>query len=50
MNYYSIIKDYNIIIDNLKERDTEFGKKILATAYDERVMYFNLMRECCEAT
>lgn len=50
MNYYSLIKDYNIIIDNLKERDTELGKKILATAYTMRgVMYFNLMRECCEA-
>lgn len=50
MNYYSLIKDYNIIIDNLKERDTELGKKILATAYAMRgVMYFNLMRECCEA-
>lgn len=50
MNYYSLIKDYNIIIDNLKDRDTELGKKILATSYAMRgVMYFNLMRECCEA-
>lgn len=47
---YSCIKDYNIIIDNLEQRDSELGKKLLGTSYAMRgALYFHLMRECCEA-
>ena len=46
---YVVIKDCNIVLHELKERDTEFGKKLLATAYTMRaVCYYNLMRNFCE--
>ena len=46
---YEIIKDCNIILDNLKERDTELGRKVIAVAHAMRgVCYFNLMRAYCE--
>ena len=46
---YEVIKDCNIVLHELKERDTEFGKKLLATAYTIRaVCYYNLMRNFCE--
>ena len=46
---YDVIKDCNIVLHELKERDTEFGKKLLATAYTLRgVCYYNLMRDFCE--
>ncbi len=47
---YSAINDHNIIIDNIQQRDSELGKKILGTSYAMRgALYFTLMRECCEA-
>ncbi len=46
---YEVIRDCNIVIGELKERDTEFGKKLLATAYTIRaVCYYTLMRNYCE--
>lgn len=46
---YKVIGDCNIIIDNMKEKDTELGKKVLATAYALRgVCYYNLLRLFCE--
>lgn len=46
---YQIIKDCNIIIDGLEERDSELGKKTIAVAYALRgICYFNLMRGYCE--
>lgn len=46
---YEVIKDCNIVLHELKERDTEFGKKLLATAYTIRaVCYYTLMRNFCE--
>ena len=46
---YEVIRDCNIVIEELKERDTDFGKKLLATAYTIRgVCYYTLMRNYCE--
>ena len=46
---YEVIRDCNIVIGELKERDTEFGKKLLATAHTIRaVCYYTLMRNYCE--
>lgn len=43
------IKDYNIIIGGMKDRDSELSKKILGTAYAMRgVNYFNMMLRFCE--
>lgn len=46
---YKVISDCNIIIDNMKEKDTDLGKKVLGTAYALRgVCYYNLLRLFCE--
>lgn len=46
---YSVIRDCNLVIDNLKERETELGHKVLGTAYSLRsVCYYNLLRLFCE--
>lgn len=48
-NLYEIIRDCNIIIDNLKEKDTRFGKDVLGTAHALRgICYYNLLRDFCE--
>ena len=46
---YEIIKDCNIVIDNLEERDTRLGKDVLGTAFAIRgVCYYQLLRNFCE--
>ncbi len=46
---YQVIRDCNIVIDNLKERDTRLGKDVLGTAFALRgVSYYNLLRNFCE--
>ena len=46
---YEVIKDCNIVIDNLEERDTRLGRDVLGTAYALRgICYYNLLRNCCE--
>ena len=46
---YEIIKDCNIIIDNLEERDTRLGKDVLGTAFAIRgICYYQLLRNFCE--
>lgn len=48
-NLYTVIKDCNIVIDNLEERDTRLGKDVLGTAHAIRgVCYYNLLRNFCE--
>lgn len=53
MNYrwiYECIRDCNIVIGNLEERDTRLGMDVLGTAYALRgVCYYELMRQFCEA-
>lgn len=49
-NLYATIRDCNIVIHELKERDSELGKNVLATAYAMRgACYYNLMRLFCES-
>jgi len=46
---YEIIKDCNIVIDNLEERDTRLGKDVLGTAFAIRgICYYQLLRNFCE--
>ena len=46
---YAVIRDCNIIIDNLKEKDTRLGKDVLGTAHALRgICYYNLLRDFCE--
>lgn len=46
---FAQIKDYNIIIGNMKDRDSELAKKVLGTAYAMRaVNYYNLMIRFCQ--
>lgn len=46
---YEVIRDCNIVIDNLEERDTRLGKDVLGTAYALRgVCYYQLLRNFCE--
>lgn len=46
---YSTIRDCNIVIHELEERDSEMGKAVLATAYAMRgACYFTLMRLFCD--
>lgn len=53
MNYrwlYECIRDCNIVIGNLEERDSRLGMDVLGTAYALRgVCYYELMRQFCEA-
>ena len=46
---YEIIKDCNIVLDNMDDRSSELGRKTAAIAYALRgICYFNLMRSFCE--
>ena len=48
-NLFQVVKDVNVALDNITDRDSELGKKIIAVAYTLRgVVYYNMMRELCE--
>ena len=48
-NLYEVIRDCNITIGYLEERDTRLGKDILGTAYALRgICWYNLLRDFCE--
>lgn len=48
-NLYSTIRDCNIVLENIEERDTRLGKDVLGTAYALRgICYYNLLRNFCE--
>lgn len=47
---YQVIRDCNIVIGNMEERDTEEANKMIALAHAMRgVAYYQLMRYFCEA-
>ena len=47
---WGIIKDCNIVINEIKERDSERAKSVLAAAYSiKAVCYYNMLRDFCEA-
>lgn len=46
---YEVIKDCNIIIGYLNDRESELGRNVLGTAYAIRgVCYYNLLRDFCD--
>ena len=48
-NLYEKIRDCNLIIENMKDNDTDLAKKITAASYTLRgVCYYNLLRMFCE--
>ena len=48
-NLYDAIKDCNIIIDNIEEKESRLAKDVLGTAYAIRgICYYNLLRDFCE--
>jgi tetratricopeptide (TPR) repeat protein len=48
-NLYDVIKDCNIIMDNIEEKESRLAKDVLGTAYALRgICYYNLLRDFCE--
>lgn len=48
-NIYSYIRDCNIVLDNLQEKDTRLGMDVCGTAHAIRgICYYNLLRDFCE--
>lgn len=48
-NLYDAIKDCNIIMDNIDEKESRLAKDVLGTAYAIRgICYYNLLRDFCE--
>lgn len=48
-NFYEIIRDCNIIIENLRDDETRFTKNVLGTAYTIRaVAYLQLVKDFCD--
>ena len=46
---YETIKDCNIILDNMEDRESELSKEVLGVAYSLRgICYYNLLRDFCE--
>lgn len=47
---YSVIKDCNIVIGDMEDKESELAKKLLGTAWAIRsICYYNLMQRYCEA-
>ena len=48
-NLYDAIKDCNIILDNIEEKESRLAKDVIGTAYAIRgICYYNLLRDFCE--
>lgn len=46
---YEVIKDCNIILDNMEDRESDLAKEVLGVAYSLRgICYYNLLRDFCE--
>lgn len=49
-SYWPLVKDCNIVIENLEARESAYARSTLSAAYAMKgIMYFNLMRDYCEA-
>lgn len=49
-NTYSVIRDCNIVLENMDGRDTELARKLMSASYAIKgVCYYNLIRNYCEA-
>lgn len=48
-NLYSVIKDCNVIIGNMEDKESELAKKLLGTAWGIRaICYYNMMLRYCD--
>lgn len=48
-NLYSVIKDCNVLIGNMEDKDSELAKKLLGTAWGIRaISYYNMMLRYCD--
>lgn len=48
-NIFEIVRDCNIVIDNIKGRDSRTAKDVLSCAYAIKgICYYNLLRDWCE--
>ena len=48
-NYFSIIRDCNIVIENMSDRDSELAEQLLSASYAIKgVCYYNLIRDYCD--
>ncbi len=48
-NLFQVVRDVNVVLDNIEETDSELSKKIIAVSYTLRaILYYNMMRELCE--
>lgn len=46
---WKIVRDCNIVIENMKDRDSDVAKGALAAAYSMKgIVYYNLLREFCQ--
>ena len=48
-NYFSIIRDCNIVIENMSGRSSELSAKLLSASYAIKgICYYNLIRDYCD--
>ena len=48
-NYVSIIRDCNLVIENMSDRDSELAEQLLSASYAIKgVCYYNLIRDYCD--
>lgn len=48
-NYFSIIRDCNIVIENMSGRSSELSTKLLSASYAIKgICYYNLIRDYCD--
>lgn len=46
---YQVIKDCNIVLDNMNDKQSDMAKDVLGVAYSLRgICYYNLLRDFCE--
>lgn len=49
-NTYAVIRDCNIVLENMAGRDTELARKLMSASYAIKgICYYNLIRNYCEA-
>ncbi len=49
-NTFAVIRDCNIVLENMRGRDTELSRKLMGASYAIKgICYYNLIRNYCEA-
>ncbi len=48
-NYWPVVKDCNIVIENIKGRESQLAKSCISSAYAVKaLLYYNMIRDYCE--